>query len=185
MSEPYILSNTPEDKAKFEAMIDKTIASFFASVQDKSAFSGINPYNLRKQVADLGFLPEKGLGFDATMEKVEKIILPNLLRTWSTQYMPHLHAPALTETIASELLIASFNDSMDSWDQGPAATEVEESMVHGLLKLYGYGEGSDGTFTSGGSQSNISAIIAARDWYCNEVLHYDVKWNGLPECYQK
>lgn len=184
-SNPYIISDKPEDKALFDSMIKRTMEAFFASIKDSNAFSGINPYELRAKINELGFLPEKGIGFENTMKKVEEAILPHLLRTWSTKYMPHLHAPALTETISSELLIAAFNDSMDSWDQGPAATEVEESMIHGLLKLYGYGEGSDGTFTSGGSQSNISAIIAARDWYCQEQLHADVKWSGLPAEYGK
>ena len=121
-NKPFILSNKSEDKKEFEAMINKTMASFFRTIDDESAFSGINPYVLRKEINDLGFLPEKGIGFDETMKKVEETILPNLLRTWSTSYMPHLHSPALLETIASELLIAAFNDSMDSWDQGPAAT---------------------------------------------------------------
>ena len=178
-NKPFILSNKSEDKKEFEAMINKTMASFFRTIDDESAFSGINPYVLRKEINDLGFLPEKGIGFDETMKKVEEIILPNLLRTWSTSYMPHLHSPALLETIASELLIAAFNDSMDSWDQGPAATEVEEAMVHGLLNLYGYKEGADGCFTSGGSQSNISAIIAARDWYLGEKFGLDVKKRGI------
>ncbi len=180
-NKPFILSNKNEDKKEFEAMINKTMASFFRTTEDPSAFSGINPYVLRKEINDLGFLPDNGLGFDKTMEKVEKTILPNLLRTWSLSYMPHLHSPALMETICSELLIASFNDSMDSWDQGPAATEVEEAMVHGLLSLYGYSEGSDGCFTSGGSQSNISAIIAARDWYLGENFGLDVKKKGIGE----
>ena len=178
-NKPFILSNKSEDKKEFEAMINKTMASFFRTIDDESAFSGINPYVLRKEINDLGFLPEKGIGFDETMKKVEETILPNLLRTWSTSYMPHLHSPALLETIASELLIAAFNDSMDSWDQGPAATEVEEAMIHGLLNLYGYKEGADGCFTSGGSQSNISAIIAARDWYLGENFGLDVKKRGI------
>ena len=180
-NKPFILSNKIEDKKEFEAMINKTMASFFRTIDDERAFSGINPYVLRKEINDLGFLPEKGIGFDETMEKVEKSILPNLLRTWSLSYMPHLHSPALMETISSELLIAAFNDSMDSWDQGPAATEVEEAMVHGLLGLYGYKDGADGCFTSGGSQSNISAIIAARDWYLEEKFGKDVKKRGIGE----
>ena len=178
-NKPFILSNKTEDKKEFEAMINKTMASFFRTIDDESAFSGVNPYVLRKEINDLGFLPEKGIGFDETMKKVEKTILPNLLRTWSVSYMPHLHSPALLETISSELLIAAFNDSMDSWDQGPAATEVEESMIHGLLNLFGYSEIADGTFTSGGSQSNISAIIAARDWYLSEKFGIDAKKNGI------
>lgn len=185
ISNPYIISDNPEDKAIFDSMIKRTMDAFFASIKDSNAFSGINPYELRAKIKDLGFIPKKGIGFENTMKKVEEVILPHLLRTWSTKYMPHLHAPALTETISSELLIAAFNDSMDSWDQGPAATEVEESMIHGLIDLYGFGENGDGTFTSGGSQSNISAIIAARDWYCQEWLHADVKWDGLPPEYGK
>lgn len=178
-NKPFILSNKNEDKKEFEAMINATMASFFRTIDHDSAFSGINPYVLRDRIKDLGFLPDKGIGFDETLEKVEKTILPNLLRTWSISYMPHLHSPALLEAICSELLIAAFNDSMDSWDQGPAATEVEEAMIHGLLDLFGYKEGSDGCFTSGGSQSNISAIIAARDWYIEKNFGLDVKKKGI------
>ena len=113
---PFILSNRDEDRKIFEAMINKTMASFFRTMGDGKAFSGIDPYSLRRKVKEMGFLPEKGIGFDAALSKVEETVLTNLLRTWSTSYMPHLHSPALLETICSELLIASFNDSMDSWD---------------------------------------------------------------------
>ncbi len=182
---PFIFDNTRETRDKYSKMVEKTLSTFLSSVKDESAFSGINPYELRARINELGFLPEKGLGFDETLEKVGKVILPNLLRTWSTRYMPHLHSPALLETIMSELLIASFNDSMDSWDQGPAATEIEESVIKGLLKLYGYSDDADGVFTSGGSQSNMSAIIAERDLYCSRALGWDVKKNGLPPVWNK
>ncbi len=182
---PSIFANDEITRKEYEAVVRSTMASFLSSVGDDSAFSGINPYVLRERVKELGFLPEKGLGFDKTLEKVEDVILPSLLRTWSTKYMPHLHSPALMETISSELLIASFNDSMDSWDQGPAATEIEVSMIDGLKRLYGYTDDADGTFTSGGSQSNMSAIISARDRYCREELGWDVKKKGLPEEWRK
>ena len=134
----------------------------------------------------MGFLPEKGKGFEKVLEDVKRDILPHMLRTWSTKYMPHLHSPVLTESICSELIISCFNDSMDSWDQSPAATELEESMVRGLTELFGFpSDTSDGCFTSGGSQSNISAIVAARDWYCQKQFGWDVKMDGLPPKYTK
>lgn len=182
---PYIFATTENVEKEYKRVIEKTVNAFLNSIKDDEAFSGINPYVLRKEVGSLGFLPEKGIGFDETLKKVEETILPSLLRTWSTNYMPHLHSPALLETISSELLIATYNDSMDSWDQGPSATEIEESVIHGLLKLYGYDEKGDGTFTSGGSQSNISAILMARDSYIKKVLNWDVKKNGLPKEYSK
>ena len=184
--DPLLLSESKEVQERFSEMIEETLSAVFGSFSDDSAFSGIDPYELREKVNSLGFLPEKGRGFEAVLEDVKRDILPHLLRTWSTKYMPHLHSPVLTETICSELIISCFNDSMDSWDQGPAATELEESMVHGLVRLFGFPEDtSDGCFTSGGSQSNISAIIAARDWFCTERFGWDVKMNGLPPEYSK
>lgn len=181
-----LLSESKEVQERFSEMIRETLAAIFDSFSDGSAFSGIDPYELREKVNGLGFLPEQGRGFEEVLKDTEAVILPHLLRTWSTSYMPHLHSPVLTETICSELIISCFNDSMDSWDQGPAATELEESMVHGLAGLFGFPEDtSDGCFTSGGSQSNISAIIAARDWYCMKRFGWDVKMNGLPPEYNR
>lgn len=185
-TEPLLLSESKEVRDRFSEMIGETLSAVFGSFSDDSAFSGIDPYELREKVGSLGFLPDEGRGFEAVLEDTKKVILPHLLRTWSTKYMPHLHSPVLTETICSELMISCFNDSMDSWDQGPAATELEESMIHGLSALFGLpADSADGCFTSGGSQSNISAIIAARDWYCMERFGWDVKMNGLPPEYSK
>ena len=179
-TDPLLLSESEDVQERFREMVRETLSSVFRSFSDGSAFSGIDPYDLRGKVNGLGFLPEHGRGFEAVLEDTERVILPHLLRTWSTDYMPHLHSPVLTETICSELIISCFNDSMDSWDQGPAATELEESMVRGLTGLFGLPGGSDGCFTSGGSQSNITALIAARDWFCRERLGWDVKADGLP-----
>ena len=186
VSDPVLLSESKEVQDRFSEMLRETLEAIFRSYSDDSAFSGIDPYELREKVCGLGFLPEKGKGFEEVLKDTEKVIMPHLLRTWSTKYMPHLHSPVLTETICSELIISCFNDSMDSWDQGPAATELEESMVHGLCDMFGLKDkGADGSFTSGGSQSNISAIIAARDWYCAKKFNWDVKMNGLPPEYSK
>jgi len=185
-TDPLLLSESKEVQERFSQMLRETLEAIFNSFSDGSAFSGIDPYELRAKINDLGFLPEEGKGFEKVLEETEKVILPHMLRTWSTEYMPHLHSPVLTETICSELIISCFNSSLDSWDQGPAATEMEVSMINGLVKLFGFPEEtSDGCFTSGGSQSNISAIIAARDWYCAKKFNYDVKMDGLPPEYSK
>ena len=183
--EPLLISDDREVQERLSEMLRETLSSIYSSFSDGSAFSGIDPYELKDEISSLGFLPDEGRGFEEVLRDTERVILPNLLRTWSTRYMPHLHSPVLTETICSELIISCFNDSMDSWDQGPAATELEESMIRGLLDLYGLGPDGDGSFTSGGSQSNISALIAARDMYCARRFGWDVKMNGLPPEYGK
>ncbi len=176
-----VLSSSAEDKAAFRAVILSTLDAILDSIKDDSAFSGIDPYKLRERIGALEFLPETGDGWDSTLESVKREILPHMLRTWSTSYMPHLHSPALVESIAAELIISTFNSSMDSWDQGPAATEIETKCIKELCALFGYGKESDGVFTSGGSQSNISASVALRDAYLSKRFGWDAKKKGLPE----
>lgn len=124
-------------------------------------------------------------GWGRVLELTKQKILPNMLRTPSTDYMPHLHGPAVLESLASELIISAYNQSMDSWDQAPVATEIEVEVIRHLCALYNLGQQADGVFTSGGSQSNQTAIILARDWYCSEILKFDVKKYGLPEQFKK
>ena len=176
----YTLSDSIQDRAEYERIVDKTKEAILSSYSDDSAFSGINPYQLRRQIEEIGLLQEDGLGFDRTLQLVKDEIMPHLLRTWSRSYMPHLHSPALLESLSAEMIISAFNDSMDSWDQGPAATEVEAMVIKELLRLFGFDRDcGDGAFTSGGSQSNLTAITAARDKVLMYKFSWDVKKKGL------
>ena len=173
---------TKDSKEEFKQMIIRTAEAIADSLCDTQAYAGLSPEDLKKAVHVENLLPDNGEGFDNVLDALKRQILPNFLRTSSTDYMAHLHSPALLESIAAELIIAAFNQSMDSWDQAPVATEVELEVIQKLCSLY---EKSDGVFTSGGSQSNISALLFARDWYCKNKLGYDVKKHGLPENYRK
>ncbi|MGE4584576.1 MAG: aspartate aminotransferase family protein [Sphaerochaeta sp.] len=182
---PYILSCDPAAKEIYQTVISQTVQAITDSIQDGGAYQGASVHQLQQILAKTQILPEQGLGWHAVLDKVKTDILPHFLRTWSTNYMAHLHSPALIESLASELILSTFNQSMDSWDQSPIATEVEVQVIKELCELYNLGPDADGTFTSGGSQSNLSALTLARDWYCNTVLHHDVKKYGLPASFQK
>ena len=180
--EELFLTCEKSNKKTYKKLIKQTADAIADAFANESAYSGPTPDELKKIVAQDSILPEHGLGWDKVFSLTKEKVLPNLLRTPSTEYMPHLHGPSLLETISSELIISTFNQSMDSWDQSPVATEIEVETLRHLCTLYGYDESkADGVFTSGGSQSNQTAIILARDWFCNEVLKYDVKKYGLDE----
>ena len=170
------------NKKTYKKIIKQTAKAVSDAFVNESAYSGPTPDELKEIVRQDTILPEHGLGWEKVFELTKEKVLPNLLRTPSTEYMPHLHGPSLLETISSELIISTFNQSMDSWDQSPVATEIEVETIRHLCGLYGYDtDQADGVFTSGGSQSNQTAIILARDWFCNKHLNYDVKKYGLNE----
>lgn len=179
------LTDSDSDKEIYTKIMADTNTAILKAFSNAKAYTGPEPNELKELIHMDSILPEKGLGFDKVLEMTEEKILPNMLRPSSTDYMPHLHSPALMESLAAEQIISAYNQSMDSWDQAPAATEIEVDVTNHLCKLYGYDEKADGVFTSGGSQSNQTAIILARDWFCNNILKHDVKKYGLPETFKK
>ncbi len=181
----FFLTSEQTSKDAYTQMVQQTFDAILASITDNAAYAGKSPQELQELIERPTLLPPRGLGFSQVLKEVARTILPNLLRTSSTDYLAHLHSPALLESICSELIIATFNQSMDSWDQSPIATEIEVQVIRELCKLYGYEKESDGIFTSGGSQSNLSGITLARDWFCNTTLKHDVKKLGLPPSYAK
>lgn len=181
----FFLTNNEVSKKEYKRMMKRIVKVICSSFNSDTAYSGPTPDELKKIIHLECMLPKKGLGFENVLSLVSKKILPNMLRPSSTKYMPHLHSPALLESLAAEAIISVYNQSMDSWDQAPVATEIEIEVINNLCKMYGFDESSDGIFTSGGSQSNQTAIILARDWFCNSVLKYDVKKKGLPKNFSK
>jgi len=179
------LTSNEADKKSYVEMMEATVKAVASAMDHPHAYAGMGPYELREAVHTDELLPARGCRFDEILDDIKAKILPNLVRPMSTNYMAHLHSAVLLESIAAELIIATFNQSMDSWDQAPVATEIEVEVIRNLCKMYGYGENSDGVFTSGGSQSNLSGLLLARDWFCNEKCHHDVKKYGLPENFRK
>lgn len=94
-------------------------------------------------------------------------------------YLAHLHCPPTVPSLAAEILVSAFNQSLDSFDQAPAATALEQKVIGDLCATMGYGVGADGTFTSGGTQSNLQALLMARDLFARGRFGSDLA-AGLP-----
>ena len=93
----------------------------------------------------------------------------------------HLHTPPAIPALAAELIISALNQSMDSWDQASAATHIEMQTVDWFARRFGMGEHADGTFTSGGTQSNFMGLLLARDEICKRTSGHHVFSVGLPD----
>jgi L-2,4-diaminobutyrate decarboxylase len=77
----------------------------------------------------------------------------------------HLHCPPLAVAAAADLAASALNPSLDSWDQAPAASELEKlvtraltAQIHGPTPATG-----DALVTTGGTESNHLALLLARE----------------------
>ncbi|MFF7649824.1 pyridoxal phosphate-dependent decarboxylase family protein [Streptomyces sp. NPDC007983] len=76
----------------------------------------------------------------------------------------HLHCPPLAVAAAADLAVSALNPSLDSWDQAPAAAELEALTCRALAELvHPHGPAPDALVTTGGTESNQLALLLARE----------------------
>jgi L-2,4-diaminobutyrate decarboxylase len=126
------------------------------------------------------FIPAHGEHLSAILNDVGKNIISAGINPSNPKAIGHMHCLPTTSSIVTELLIGATNQSLDSWDESPGATYVEQSIVQALCKLIGLPAKSSGIVDSGGTMSNQTAVLIARDWYVNQELGVDIKKRGIP-----
>ncbi|EIT86380.1 hypothetical protein A374_05431 [Fictibacillus macauensis ZFHKF-1] len=146
----------------------------------KAPYHGASPEQVAEEVNRLSLPEAKETALHQVLAELTPLLAHNI-HVNHTHCMAHLHCPPLLPSLAGEMLISAFNQSMDSWDQSAAATYIEEKIIAWLTSLYGLGQTSDGTFTSGGTQSNYMGLLLARDAYCEKTWNHNVQRDGLPK----
>ncbi|WP_317230670.1 aspartate aminotransferase family protein [Clavibacter sp. MX14-G9D] len=124
--------------------------------------TGIAPSRLRGAFAGLDLDQPLG-GLDEALDELDGLYLRDAIWFHDPSYVAHLNCPVLIPALAGELILSSVNTSMDTWDQSAGATLIERALIDWTAGRIGLGDDADGVFTSGGSQSNLQALMLARD----------------------
>jgi len=155
---------------------DAVLSSF---ADDEDPYSGFSPEELADQF-DEPVIPETGTGLASAIDEVAETVLAHSVGTSNPHCVAHLQCPPIIPGLAAESMLAATNQSLDSFDQAPAATVIEERVVTALCSLFDLPAMADGVFTSGGTQSNVQALLLARDRFCTRAFGRDVQQRGLP-----
>ena len=101
------------------------------------------------------------LALDSVIADVER-----MLRTWQVQ-ITHpryfgLFNPSVTlAAIIGDTLVAMYNPQLATWRTSPAANEIERHTLAWLAGKFGLPVDAVASFTSGGAEANLSAVIVA------------------------
>lgn len=125
---------------------------------------------------------KSALDFKHSLENVIENIVKQSVMVNHPDCCAHLHCPPLIPALAAEIVLTAINQSMDSWDQALAATLLEQQLIDWLCQQLNYGAQADGSFTSGGTQSNLVGLLLARNHIiAQQHPNYNVQQQGLPD----
>ena len=77
--------------------------------------------------------------------------------------LAHLDPPPLIFSILGDLIAAGLNNNLLAYELSPSVTLLEESLCKWFAKKIGFNDSSGGIAASGGTLSNLNALIAARN----------------------
>lgn len=109
-------------------------------------------------------LPEHGTGAQEALRTLVAAVARGAADPADPLCAAHLHTPPLALAVAADLAASALNPSMDSWDQAPAASELEAALTRALAaEVYPRGPHPDALVTTGGTESNQLALLLARE----------------------
>lgn len=101
--------------------------------------------------------------FDEALAEAERIWLDHAVWFHDPRYLAHLNCPVAVSALAADVLASAVNTSVDTYDQSTAATFMERRLISWTAHRIGFrAAAADGVFTSGGTQSNLQALLLAR-----------------------
>ncbi|MBT2523872.1 aspartate aminotransferase family protein [Streptomyces sp. ISL-99] len=169
----HLLNDTTAERYR------RTATAAVERVADKLAatdrpFTGITPEQLAPAFDAIDL--DRPLGdTTAALDELESVYLRDAVYFHHPRYLAHLNCPVVIPAVAAEAVLSAVNSSLDTWDQSAGATLIERRLIDWTASRIGFGASAgthletnadtnaDGVFTSGGSQSNLQALLLARE----------------------
>ncbi|GAA4664211.1 pyridoxal phosphate-dependent decarboxylase family protein [Streptomyces youssoufiensis] len=109
-------------------------------------------------------IPAEGTGADEALRALVHAVTVGAADPADPHCVAHLHCPPLAVAVAADLAASALNPSLDSWDQAPAASELEARTSRALAALvYPAAPAADALVTTGGTEANQLALLLARE----------------------
>ncbi|MEU5328496.1 pyridoxal phosphate-dependent decarboxylase family protein [Streptomyces parvus] len=157
----HLLNNTTAEhyRSTVSAGVERVAATLAAT---ERPFSGIGVDELSPVVDAIDL--DRPLGdAAAALDELGEVYLRDAVYFHHPRYLGHLNCPVVIPAVLGEAVLSAVNSSLDTWDQSAGGTLIERRLIDWTTERIGLGPAADGIFTSGGTQSNLQALLLARE----------------------
>ena len=107
-------------------------------------------------------ITEKGLGGLEALRLFTDVLAPACISTDHPKFLAFVPAAPTEAATLFDLIVGASSICGTSWLESAGATYAENQALKWIADLAGFGPEAGGTFVSGGTAGNLSALVAAR-----------------------
>ncbi len=130
-------------------------------------------------------MPRAGMPWREALEQFERQVVDSSNRVDHPRFFAYIPLANNFISVMADALAAGYNIFNAVWRQGPGAAQIERLTVDWLRQIFSLPPAAGGTFVSGGSVANLTALAAAREVqlqgdmggavaYCSDQIHFAV-----------
>src|SRR6266550_133416 len=128
-------------------------------------------------------LPQRGESYEALLDFLFGEAIPRSFTTPGPGYLAYVPGGGIFHAAVADYIADAVNRYVGVCAAAPALAQLEANVVRWFCEIVGYGRGSGGVLTTGGSMANLIAIITARrallgddfagaTLYCGDQIHH-------------
>jgi glutamate/tyrosine decarboxylase-like PLP-dependent enzyme len=103
----------------------------------------------------------KGVSLEEVVADVDKMLQSWQVQVTHPRYFGLFNPSVTLASVIADALVAIYNPQLASWRTSPAANEIERHTLGWLSGLFGLPADARATFTTGGAEANLTAVIVA------------------------
>ncbi|HEX6159046.1 MAG TPA: aminotransferase class V-fold PLP-dependent enzyme, partial [Thermoanaerobaculia bacterium] len=172
------------DGDEMRALVEAAMTRIVAHVESLPAQRAINIEGATERARDLiEPLPRSGTPYEQLLDFLFDEAIPRSFNAAGPGYLAYVPGGGLFHAAVADLIANAVNRYVGVCAAAPLLVQLEANVVRWFCEIVGYGSGSGGVLTSGGSLANFTAIVAARKallpddflrgtLYCSEQIHH-------------
>jgi aromatic-L-amino-acid decarboxylase len=145
-------------RAQLDA-VSRFLVEHIASLPDQPSADLAGAAQIKRSFVENA--PEAGQSFDGLLARLAPAIAKSF-NTAGPGYLAFIPGGGIFSAALADLVACATNRYIGVREAAPALVQIEETAVRWMADLMGYPAGARGVLTSGGSISNLAAVVTAR-----------------------
>jgi aromatic-L-amino-acid decarboxylase len=177
MREKYVLEPGAEEMRR---LVDEAMRRIVAHIESLPRQPAANVEGATEMARTLiEPLPERGESYEKLLDFLFQEAIPRSFNAAAPGYLAFIPGGGLFYAAVADLIADSVNRYVGVFAAAPLLVQLETNVVRWFCDIIGYGKGSGGVLTTGGSLANLIALITARQGdfsratlYAGDQIHH-------------